>query len=134
MPLAGYGRWGAVKALRTQSRSGKSSRRAKIFTNSDTGSFSRPFGTGTSQRCNREELALLKRAGQIVVMLADEQATPEQLALLRRMTPERRLSLAEQLYWSARELKASWLRSQHTDWTEEQIGREVRRLFTNART
>ena len=88
----------------------------------------------TSQRCNREELALLKRAAQIVVMLPDEQATPEQVALLRRMTPERRLSLAEQLYWSARELKAAWLRSRHADWAEEQIGREVRRLFTNARS
>jgi hypothetical protein len=67
-------------------------------------------------------------------MLPDEQASPEQLAIFRRMTPARRLSLAEQLYWSARELKAAWLRSQHTDWTEDQIAREVRRLFTNART
>ena len=83
---------------------------------------------------NQEELALLKGAAQIVVMLPDEQATPEKLALLRRMTPERRLLLAEQLYWSAPELKAAWLRSRHTDWTEEQIGREVTRLFTNART
>jgi hypothetical protein len=66
---------------------------------------------------------LLKRAAQIVVLLPDEQATPEQLALFRRMTPGRRLSLAEQLYWSARELKAAWLRSQHPDWTEEEIGR-----------
>ena len=41
-------------------------------------------------------------------MLADEQASPEQLAIFRQMTPERRLSLAEQLYWSARELKAAW--------------------------
>jgi hypothetical protein len=69
-----------------------------------------------------------------VVVLPDEQPSPEQLAIFRRMTPEQRLSLAEQLYWSARELKAAWLRSQHTDWSEEQIAREVRRLFTNART
>ena len=50
------------------------------------------------------------------------------------MTPERRLSLAEQLYWSAREIKAAWLRAQHADWGEEQIAREVTRAFTNART
>ena len=67
-------------------------------------------------------------------MLPDEEATPEQLAIFRQMTPERRLSLAEQLYWSARELKAAWLRTQHADWSEEQIAREVRQLFTNART
>jgi hypothetical protein len=67
-------------------------------------------------------------------MLPDEQTSPEQLAIFRRMTPERRLSLAEQLYWSARELKAAWLRAQHTDWNEERIAREVTRLFTHART
>ena len=68
------------------------------------------------------------------MMLADEHATPEQLAIFRRMPPARRLAIAEQLYWSARELKAAWLRSQHNDWTEEQISEELRRLFTNART
>ncbi len=67
-------------------------------------------------------------------MLPDEQASPEQLAVFRQMTPERRLSLAEQLYWSARNLKTAWLRSQHGDWSEEQIEREVIRLFTHART
>jgi hypothetical protein len=67
-------------------------------------------------------------------MLPDEQASPEQLAIFRRMTPARRLSLAEQLYWSVRELKAAWLRSRQPDWTDEQIAQEVRRLFTNART
>ena len=44
-------------------------------------------------------------------MLADEQTTPEQIAIFRQMTPERRLWLAEQLYWSAREIKAAWLRA-----------------------
>lgn len=67
-------------------------------------------------------------------MLPDEQSTPEQIAIYRQMTPERRLSLAEQLYWSAREIKAAWLRAQHIDWSEDQIAREVTRTFTNART
>ena len=67
-------------------------------------------------------------------MLRDDQPSPEQLAIFGQMTPERRLSLAEQLYWSARDLKAAWLRAQHADWTEEQIAREVTRLFTHART
>jgi hypothetical protein len=67
-------------------------------------------------------------------MLPDEQITPEQIAIFRRMTPARRLELAEQLYWSARALKAAWLRSLHKDWTEKQIADEVRRIFTNART
>ena len=43
-------------------------------------------------------------------MLPDEQASSAQLAIFRQMTPERRLSLAEQLYWSARDLKAGTVR------------------------
>ena len=67
-------------------------------------------------------------------MLPDEQTTPEQIAIYRRMSPERRLELAEQLYWAAREMKAAWLRAQHPDWTEEQVAREVTRIFMHART
>ena len=67
-------------------------------------------------------------------MLADEQTSPEQFAIYRRMTPECRLALAENLYWMAREMKAAWLRAQHTDWSEEQVSREVTRIFSNART
>ena len=67
-------------------------------------------------------------------MLKDEQAPPEQIAAFRRMSPERRLALAEQLYWSAREWKAAWLRTQHGDWSEEQVRAEVTRIFSNART
>ena len=67
-------------------------------------------------------------------MLPDEQSTPEQIAIYRQMTPERRLSLAEQLYWSAREIKAAGLRAEHADWSEEKIAREVTRAFTHART
>jgi hypothetical protein len=67
-------------------------------------------------------------------MLADEQTSPEQFAIYRRMTPERRLALAEQLYWMARRMKTAWLRSQHPDWPEEKVSREVTRIFSNART
>ena len=67
-------------------------------------------------------------------MLPDEQTSPEQHAVFRQMTPERRLALAEQLYWSARNLKSAGLRAQHSDWTEEQIVREVTQLFTHAQT
>jgi hypothetical protein len=67
-------------------------------------------------------------------VLADEQATAEQIEIFRRMTPERRLALAEELYWSARRWKGAWLRSQHPDWSDEQVAREVTRIFTHART
>ena len=68
------------------------------------------------------------------LVLADERTSPQQFEAYRRMPPERRLGLAEQLYWSARELKAVGLRVQHTDWTEAQVAREVTRIFRHART
>jgi hypothetical protein len=67
-------------------------------------------------------------------VLADEQPSPEQLAIYRRMTPERRLALAEGLYWTARRMKTAWLRSQHADWSEARVLQEVTRIFSNART
>jgi len=66
-------------------------------------------------------------------MLADEQATPEQIEILRAMPGERRLRLAEGLYWSARNIKMAGLRAQHPDWSEERLKSEVRRIFLHAR-
>ncbi|MST95274.1 MAG: hypothetical protein EXS33_08435 [Pedosphaera sp.] len=66
-------------------------------------------------------------------MLADEQATPEQFAILRAMSGERRLKLAEQMFWSARKLKAAGVRHQHPDWPEEKVIAEVNRIILHAR-
>jgi len=67
-------------------------------------------------------------------VLPDEQISPKQIAAFQAMSGERRLKLAEQLYWSARRLKAAGLRSQHPDWSQEQIDAEVRRIFRHARS
>ncbi len=67
-------------------------------------------------------------------MLADEELSPKQIEILRRMPPERRLALAEQLYWTARGMKTAWIRAQHSDWPEEKVLQEVTRVFSNART
>jgi hypothetical protein len=68
--------------------------------------------------------------------MADEPERPEtderedpQVEILRRMTPEQKLRDAERLYWSARELKAAWFRSEHPEWTEEQVKKAVRDAF-----
>ncbi len=66
-------------------------------------------------------------------MLADEQATPEQFAILRAMSGERRLKLVEQIFWSARKLKAAGVRHQHPDWPEEKVIAEVNRIILHAR-
>jgi hypothetical protein len=67
-------------------------------------------------------------------MLPDEQLTPEQIEIFRAMPGEQKLKLAEQLYWTARKLKAAGVRAQHPDWTEEQVTEEVRQIFLHART
>lgn len=65
-------------------------------------------------------------------MLADEQTSPEQFAIYRKMPGERRLKLAEDMFWSAREMKTAGVRNQHSDWPEEKIIAEVNRIFLNA--
>ncbi len=53
----------------------------------------------------------------------------ERVKILQRMTPAQKLRAAERLYWSARQLKAAWLRQQHPDWPSDRIDREVRDAF-----
>jgi len=65
-------------------------------------------------------------------MLPDEQASPQQVEILRAMSGEQRLRLAERLYWTARKMKIAGLRAQHPDWPEERVTDEVRRIFLNA--
>lgn len=66
--------------------------------------------------------------------LAQEEPSPEQIALLRRMTPVERWNAAHRLYWTMRRHKAAFLQSQHPDWTKQQVASEVRRIFSHART
>jgi hypothetical protein len=67
-------------------------------------------------------------------MLADDRPTREQVAALRAIPGEKRLRLAEQLYWFARKMKAAGIRHQHPDWPEERVNAEVTKIFLNART
>jgi hypothetical protein len=67
-------------------------------------------------------------------VLPDERPSPEQLAVFRAMTPQQRWDAACGLYWSARRLKAAFLRSQHPDWSEPEIEAQVRRAFLYARS
>ena len=48
--------------------------------------------------------------------------------------PEKKLQLALDLYYSARELKAAGLKRQHPDWSTEKINQKVREIFLYART
>jgi hypothetical protein len=67
------------------------------------------------------------------LMLPDEQPGPEQIEVLRAMSGQERVRVAERLYWSARRMKAAGLRAQHPDWPQTKVQAEVRRIFSNAR-
>lgn len=67
-------------------------------------------------------------------MLQDEQPSPEQIKIWQSMSGVEKLRLAEELWWSARDFKAAAIKTQHPDWTEEQVETEVRRIFINAQT
>jgi hypothetical protein len=56
-----------------------------------------------------------------------------QTDVFRAMTPGQRVAAAEQLYWTAREIKAAALRSFHPDWSEERIQQAVKEAFLYAR-
>jgi hypothetical protein len=68
------------------------------------------------------------------VALPDEEASPEQIAALRRLTPEQRWRAAHQLYWTMRRHKTAFIRSQHPDWPESRVAEHVREIFSHART
>ena len=58
----------------------------------------------------------------------------EQNNILKKMSPQQKLQAALNLYYSARKLKAAWLRQNHPEWSEEQIEQAVTEVFANART
>ena len=63
----------------------------------------------------------------------DEGTTELQRQIFISMTPEQRLRAAENLYWSARELKAASLRSWRPELSEEQVQQLVKEAFMYAR-
>jgi hypothetical protein len=66
-------------------------------------------------------------------MLADKQRSPEQVAVLRRMTPEQKWNIVEQMYWRGRSGKKAALLREHPDWSENQAEQEVRRILLSDR-
>jgi hypothetical protein len=79
-------------------------------------------------------VAELRDAVQVRGRTPDDDPSPEQIEIYRRMTPGRRLEIAEQMYWSARRMKAAWLRTQHPDWSDAGVETEVTRIFSHARS
>jgi len=52
----------------------------------------------------------------------------------KKMSPEKKLQISLQLYYSAWELKKAAIKSKHPDWKENRIEDEVKKIFLYART
>ncbi len=59
---------------------------------------------------------------------------PEQLKILKSLSPAAKLKLADKLYASAKTLKMSIIRQQHPHWSEEKVAEKVTEIFLYART
>ena len=57
---------------------------------------------------------------------------PEQIKIYKAMSPAQKLELAADFYFAAKHLKRQSLRTQHPEWTSEQVHRKVRELFLYA--
>lgn len=56
---------------------------------------------------------------------------PEQVKALRKMTPSQRLETGLAFMEEMRQLKAAALRTQHPDWTEEQVAQALREFVSH---
>jgi hypothetical protein len=54
--------------------------------------------------------------------------------ILRAMTPERKLQVAQQLRRTAWEITAAGVRNRHPGWSDDQIQEEVRVIFRRVGT
>lgn len=46
---------------------------------------------------------------------------PVQIKIFKEMSPAKKLDLAADLYYSARDLKTAAIRQQHPEWTEKKL-------------
>ena len=59
---------------------------------------------------------------------------PEQIKILKSLSPDTKLKIAEKLYTSAKMLKVSAIRQQHPHWSEEKVAEKVMEIFLYARS
>ena len=63
-----------------------------------------------------------------------EELHPEQIKALRKMTPARRLEISLGFIEHMRELRAAMLKTEHPDWSAEEIAEALRNFVRNARS
>ncbi len=59
---------------------------------------------------------------------------PVQVEIYKKMSPAKKLAIADNLYRTAWQLKTGAIRKQHPEWTEEEVRKKVREIFLYARS
>ena len=54
--------------------------------------------------------------------------------VVKYLSPEKKLFISMELYYSAKMLKKAWLKKIHPEWTEMQIKNKVNEIFIQAKT
>ncbi|MCP5465019.1 MAG: hypothetical protein H7A33_08355 [Deltaproteobacteria bacterium] len=67
-------------------------------------------------------------------MSFEKQANAIRTKIYKNMSPAAKLKQASQLYQTAWKLKRAGLKSQHPDWSDEQIETKVKEIFFYARS
>lgn len=58
--------------------------------------------------------------------------TEQQIVIYRNMHPREKLAIAAEFNQAARELKRSFLKMRHPEWSDKRLGQEVKKIFLYA--
>ena len=58
---------------------------------------------------------------------------PIQIEIYRKMSMGQKLAIAQDLYWTAWEVKKSGLKQQYPEWNDEKLNKKVREAFLYAK-
>lgn len=73
--------------------------------------------------------AELVRRGRRAVREARENLSPQEIEIIGKMTPQKRLEVSFGLYDTAWKLKEAYLRQTHPKWSEQQVQISLREAF-----
>jgi len=61
-----------------------------------------------------------------------EKLTPQEIEIFKNMSPEKKLKIVNDMYFTAYRLKYEALKQQHMEWEDQKIKKEITRIFSYA--
>ncbi len=91
-----------------------------------------PFNWGKS--CPLCNIIIRIHSAQRSPKSLEQNMHPEQIKIYQKMSSEKKLQIALELYYSAQALKEAELKRKHPGWSQEKIQEKVKAIFLHART